>query len=238
MGLAGRGTQLKSKKKTNVKQLHCPLICLFRLASVELSWSPVNMSDPVDTMILIPVLCAVGMGWVLHCHCEPLLSAWLAFPDTVKYQGVLKPQCSCSCTGPRPEAMQSPSSAPQAVGLGSLLGSALLPSAADRAVWDPHHTHLQQSNTQSRLRAQELCVALQPVGGNIRSHDAAQGGCWAFGLGPCFCCKNKVKNNGLTGWWLQVVTRITSQWHEVALWGALKNWQWWCCILISQHTMV
>lgn len=30
----------------------------------------------------------------------------------------------------------------------------------------------------------------------------AQGACWAFGLGPCFCCKNKVKNNGLTGWWL------------------------------------
>lgn len=70
MGHADRETQLKSKKKTNVKQLHCPLICLFRLASVELIWSPVNTSDPVDTMIYIPVLCAVGMGWVLHCHCE------------------------------------------------------------------------------------------------------------------------------------------------------------------------
>lgn len=36
-----------------------------------------------------------------------------------------------------------------------------------------------------------LWVAPQPVGGNIRSHNAALR--WAFGLGPCFCCKNEVK---------------------------------------------
>lgn len=49
------------------------------------------------------------------------------------------------------------------------------PSTVDRAVWGftPHSPGAARHGCWSRLRAQELCVISQPVGGNIRSHNAA-----------------------------------------------------------------
>lgn len=51
MEFADRRTELKSKKKTSLKELHCPLTWLFRLALVGLSWSPASTSGSVDTRI-------------------------------------------------------------------------------------------------------------------------------------------------------------------------------------------
>lgn len=108
------------------------------------------------------------LDWHFQTHC--------------KYQGCSNPSAAAAAQDQGLKQCRAPALLTRQWGWGPSWAQPCSPSAADRAGWDPHHTDLQQSNTQSRLRAQELCVAPQPVGGNISLCPRCLLGLWARSL--------------------------------------------------------